>query len=411
MDVLRERNFRLVFAAQAISWLGTMLVPVALSFAVLDLTGSASDLGLVLGSGALALVVFMLAGGVVADRVPRQVVMIAADIGRCLSQLALGLTLVTGHPPVLLLACLTAVANAATAMFTPAANGLTPALVPAELLQRANAVLQTTIAASGLVGPAVAGALVVTAGPGWAIVADAVTFALSALLLSRLRIESAPRPEREHWIADLRAGWADFRSRTWFRAVVLSFTSINLCYAVYLVLGPVMSRRYYDGAASWATVSAATGAGAIIAGLAATRLRPRHPLRVAVLFGLLSGLAPLAFSGRMPIWLVACAAALDGAGVVLFESLWQTTVQTHIPEEMLSRASSYDYFASFSAMPVGLAIAAPLASAVGLRPMLLLVAVLTLGSVLAMLAVRSVRELGPAADAADPPLAVIRPDL
>jgi MFS family permease len=408
MGVLRERNFRLVFAAQAISGLGTTLVPVALSFAVLDLTGSASDLGLVLGSGALALVVFMLAGGVIADRVPRQTVMIAADSCRCLSQLALGIMLVAGHPPVLLLASLTAVAGAATAMFTPAANGLTPALVPAEQLQRANAVQQTAVAASGLVGPAAAGLLVVTAGPGWAIVADALTFAVSALLLSRLRLEHAPRQERQHWIADLRAGWADFRSRTWFRAVVLAFAAINLFYAAYLVLGPVASKRYYDGAASWATVSAATGAGAIIAGLVATRLQPRYPLRAAVLFAMLSALVPLAFSARLPIWLVACAAALDGVGEVAFESLWQTTVQSHIPEQMLSRASSYDYFASFGAMPVGLAIAAPVAAVIGLRPMLLATAVLTFGLLLAMLAVRSVRELGSAADTADPALAAGR---
>ncbi len=405
MGVFRGRNFRLVFAAQAISALGTTLVPVALSFAVLDLTGSASDLGFVLGSGALALIVFMLAGGVIADRVPRPAVMIAADSARCLSQLALGVILVAAHPPVLILASLNAVAGAATAMFTPAANGLMPALVPAEQLQRANALQQTTTAAAGLVGPAAAGLLVVTAGPGWAIIADAVTFALSALLLSRLRLEHAPRQEPQHWIADLRAGWADFRSRTWFRTVVLTFAAINLFYAAYLVLGPVVSKRYYDGAASWATVSAATGAGALVAGLVATRLQPRYPLRAALLFSMLSALVPLAFSTRMPIWLVACAAALDGVGEVLFESLWQTTVQSHIPEQMLSRASSYDYFASLGAMPVGLAIAAPVAAVIGLRPVLLLTAALTFALLLATLAARSVRDLGSAADAADPALA------
>jgi predicted MFS family arabinose efflux permease len=240
---------------------------------------------------------------------------------------------------------------------------------------------------------------VVTAGPGWAIVADAVTFGVSALLLSRLRIDQRPSQERDHWIADLRAGWADFLSRTWFRAVVLTFAAINLCYAAYLVLGPLASKRYYDGAASWATVSAALGAGAIIAGLAATRLAPRYPLRAAVLFAMLSAVVPLAFAARLPIWLVACAAALDGAGEVLFESLWQTTVQTHIPEQMLSRASSYDYFASLGAMPIGLAIAAPAAAVIGLRLVLLLTAVLTFGLLLAMLAFRGVRELGSAADA------------
>jgi MFS family permease len=405
MGVLRERNFRLVFAAQAISGLGTTLVPVALSFAVLDLTRSASDLGFVLGSGALALVVFMLAGGVIADRIPRHTLMIAADGCRCVSQLALGVILVAGHPPVLLLAGLTAAAGAATAMFMPAANGLTPALVPAEQLQRANALQQTTAAAAGLAGPAVAGLLVVTAGPGWAIIADALTFAVSALLLSRLRLQRTSRPERQHWIADLREGWADFRSRTWFRAVVLTFTGVNLFYAAYLVLGPVASRRYYDGAAAWATISAATGAGAMIAGLVATRLQPRYPLRAAVMFSMLSALVPLAFCARMPVWLVACAAALDGVGEVICESLWQTTLQTHIPEQRLSRASSYDYFAIFAAMPVGLAVAAPVAALVGLRPMLLLTGVLTFGLLLVTLSVRSVRELSSTADAADPALA------
>jgi MFS family permease len=402
MGALRERNFRLVFIGQTVSALGNTLVPVALSFAVLELTGSADDLGLVLGSGAIAMVAFMLIGGVIADRLPRQAMMIAADTCRCGSQLALGVLLVADRPSVLLLAGLTAVAGAAGALFTPAAAGLTPALVPPEYLQQANALQQTTMAAAGIAGPAVAGLLVVTVGAGWAIIADAVTFAVSAGLLLRLRLAQAPRQERERWIRDLRDGWTDFWGRNWFRAVVLSFAGINLLYAAYLVLGPLASRRYYDGAATWAAVCTASGVGAMVAGLIAARLRPRYPLRAAALFALLGGLAPVAFSALMPIWVVACGAALDGAGIVLFESLWQTTVQRHIPEQMLSRASSYDYFASYSAIPVGLAIAAPVAGALGLRPMLLMIAVGSFLLVLAMLAVSSVRHLPATVGQAEP---------
>jgi MFS family permease len=402
MGALRERNFRLVFIGQTVSALGNTLVPVALSFAVLELTGSADDLGLVLGSGAIAMVAFMLIGGVIADRLPRQAMMIAADTCRCGSQLALGVLLVADRPSVLLLAGLTAVAGAAGALFTPAAAGLTPALVPPEYLQQANALQQTTMAAAGIAGPAVAGLLVVTVGAGWAIIADAVTFAVSAGLLLRLRLAQAPRQERQRWIRDLRDGWTDFWGRNWFRAVVLSFAGINLLYAAYLVLGPLASRRYYDGAATWAAVCTASGVGAMVAGLIAARLRPRYPLRAAALFALLGGLAPVALSALMPIWVVACGAALDGAGIVLFESLWQTTVQRHIPEQMLSRASSYDYFASYSAIPVGLAIAAPVAGALGLRPMLLMIAVGSFLLVLAMLAVSSVRHLPATVGQAEP---------
>jgi predicted MFS family arabinose efflux permease len=402
MGALRERNFRLVFIGQTVSAVGNTLVPVALSFAVLDLTGSADDLGLVLGSGAIVMVAFMLIGGVIADRLPRQAMMIAADTCRCGSQLALGVLLVADRPSVLMLAGLTAMAGAAAALFTPAAAGLTPALVRPAYLQQANALQQTTTAAAGIAGPAVAGLLVVTVGPGWAIVADAVTFAVSAGLLLRLRLTQAPRQERQHWIRDLRDGWTDFWGRIWFRAVTLSFAGINLLYAAYLVLGPLASRRYYDGAETWAAVCTASGVGAMIAGLVAARLRPHYPLRAAVLFALLGGLAPVAFSARMPVWVVACGAALDGAGIVLFESLWQTTVQRHIPEQMLSRASSYDYFASYSAIPVGLAIAAPVAGALGLRPVLLMIAVGSFLLVLATLAVSSVRHLPATAGQTEP---------
>jgi MFS family permease len=393
MGAWQERNFRLLFIGQTVSSLGNTLLPVALAFGILDLTGSASDFGYVLGAGAVAQVLFMLAGGVIADRVSRRALMMAADSARCAAQLALGLLLLTGHPAVATLAGLNAVAGTGAALFQPASSGLLPALVKPEHLQQANALQQTSSAGAGIAGPAVAGLLVVTVGPGWGIIANAVTFAVSVILLARLRLVHAPRPERSRWIRDLREGWQDFWARRWFRTVVLTFSAINLLYAAYQVLGPVASKRYYHGAGAWAAVATAAAVGSVLAGLLAIRLKPRYPLRVAVLAGLMTGFPALAFAASLPVPVIAVAALLDGAGLVVFESLWQTSVQRHIPDEMLSRASSYDYVGSFAAVPVGLAVAGPVIGILGLRPELLVAGGLSVLLPAGMLLFPSVRNL------------------
>ncbi len=370
MGAWQERNFRILFVGQATSALGNTLVPVALAFAVLDLTHSASDLGYVLGAGSATMVVFLLAGGVIADRLPRRTVMLSADALRCLSQATLGVLLITGHATVAVLALLTAVTGLATAMFSPASTGLTPALVQRAHLQQANALQQTANAIASVAGPAVAGVLVVTVGPGWALVADAGTFAVNVAMLARLRLETAPRPAHRHFLTDLREGWRDFLGRRWFRDVVFGASAFNLLYAVYEVLGPVSSVRYYDGARTWAIISTATGIGAVAGGVAAIRLRPHRPLLAAGIAILPAALAPLALAAGLPVAAVAAAGALGAAGLIMFESLWQTSVQHHIPEALLSRASSYDYFGSLIAAPAGLVLAGSLSAAVGIHTLL-----------------------------------------
>jgi MFS family permease len=389
----RERNFRLLLVAQTVSSFGNTLVPVALAFAVLNLTGSASDLGYVLGAQAAALVVFMLIGGVIADRLSRRWLMVGADAVRGCTQLVLGLLLVTGHPSVLTLAGLGAVVGMATAIYTPASTGLLPALVKQEDLQQANALTQTSRAAAGIAGPAAAGVFVVTVGPGWAIIADAVTFFVSVATLALVRFRHVPRASRRNWFRDLHDGWQDFWARKWFRDVVLGFSVVNLLFAMYSVLGPVMSRRYYGGAAAYATVATAAAIGSVASGLAAMKLRPRHPLRVAVPIAALGCLAPLAFATLLPLPVVAAAGALGGVGFLVFESLWQTSMQRHVPEQMLSRADSYDWSGSLVAYPVGLAIAGPLATAAGPRLVLLAVGVLLVVVMAILLAVPSVWRL------------------
>ncbi len=402
MGALRHRDFRLLFAGQAISSFGDTLVPVALAFAVLDLTGSATDLGFVLGASAVAVVLFMLIGGLVADRVPRRSLMVAADALRCAAQLALGIVLVAGRLAVVTIAALSAVTGIATALFEPAAAGLTPAVVPPGDLQQANALQQTAAAGAGVAGPAAAGLLVVTAGPGWAIVADSVTFAASVALLALMRPGEVPRQDRQRWLDDLREGWQDFRGRTWFWTVVAGFSAANLLFSGYLVLGPLASRRYYDGAPAWAAIATAMAIGSVLGGLLAIRLRPRYPLRLALPVNAVIGLAPVTIALRAPVPVAAAVTALAGAGVTVFASLWQTSVQRNIPEDRLSRASSYDYLGSLLAAPAGLAIAGPAAAALGLRPVLLASGVLLALVMIGLLLVPAVRNLaGPASEAVD----------
>jgi predicted MFS family arabinose efflux permease len=319
--------------------------------------------------------------------------MLGADAVRAVSQGTLGVLLIVGHRGVVAIACLAAVAGGASAVFSPASTGLIPSLVDADALQQANALQQTASSAAGIAGPAIAGVLVATVGPGWALVGDATSFAFSAIMLAQLRLERVPRPTRQRMITDLRDGWGDFWSRPWFRDIVIGASMFNLLYAAYNVLGPVSSDRYYHGATAWATVATSAAVGSVAAGLISVRLRPRRPLRAAVPPIALSSLAPFAFAAKLPIEVIAAAAAAGGGGLIVFESLWQTSVQRHIPKDRISRASSYDYFGSLVAYPAGLAVTGPISAAIGVRPLLWAVGAMLILLVAVMFTPSSVRGL------------------
>ena len=193
LAVLRLRDFRLLFGAFAVSMVGDRMVSIALAFAVLGLGGSASEVGIVLAARTLPMVGSVLIGGVVADRVSRQRVMVAADLARVVSQGLLAALLIAGEPPIWSLAVLAGLTGAATGFFNPASTGLLPAVVPPEQLQQANGLRATALSGGEIVGPALAGVLVATVGPGWALAIDAATFAVSAAFLVRAAPARAPR--------------------------------------------------------------------------------------------------------------------------------------------------------------------------------------------------------------------------
>jgi MFS family permease len=393
LSVLRRRDFRLLFGAQAVSVVGDRMVGIALAFAVLGVGGSASAVGLVLAARALPLVAFLLIGGVVADRVSRKTVMVSADVVRLVTQgLTAGL-LIAGAAQLWMLALLAALAGAATGFFNPASTGLLPAVVTADELQQANGLRATAMSGGEILGPVVAGGLVAAAGPGWALAIDALTFAASALLLARLTLPARAQRDATTFLADLREGWGEFRARTWVWAFVAAAAIGNLVWGAWSTLGPVVAARHLGGAAAWGTVLGAMGLGSLAGSVVAVRSRPRHPLLIATVSWPLM-VVPLALLAVLaPVGLLAAGAVLAGLSMMLGNALWESTLQRRIPAAALSRVSAYDWFGSLAFQPLGLAIWGPLAAAMGTGSALWLAVAVTLAVTAGLLAVPEVRHI------------------
>jgi predicted MFS family arabinose efflux permease len=393
-SVFGSRPFRLLFAGQAISAVGNRLVPVALAFAVLELTGSVTDLGIVLAAQTVPLIVFLLLGGVWADRLARQRMMLASDCVRAVTQGASAALLLTGTAQLWELAALQAIYGAAVAFFAPASTALVPQTVEPDQLQPANALLGLSNNVASVLGPAIAGVIVATLGPKWGLAIDATTFVASAAFLSRLRVGSPVATARAGTLAELRAGWRAFRSRAWLWITVAYFTVyIGFVYSPFQVLGPQIARTSLGGAGAWAAISVALGVGAVVAGVLGLRWRPRYPLRAAFVAFLIGGPALFALiAAHAPLWLIIVAAALDGGSGTLFNVLWFTALQSDVAASELSRVSSWDYLGSVALLPLGQGLAGPVAGAIGLSSTLYGAAGLILVLTVAVLAVPAVRD-------------------
>jgi MFS family permease len=399
---LAEPQFRRLFFGRACSMIGTNIVPVALAFAVLDLTGSASDLGYVLGARWLALLGLTLIGGVWADRLPRHLVMLAADAARIVSQAGVGVLLVTGHAQLWHLVVTQVVAGAGDAFFNPASTGIVPHVVPPARLQQANALLSLTASGTGVVGPAIGGVLVATVGPGWAFVVDGGSFALSAAFLAVLRLPRAvERVDLPNFLGELREGWREFRARTWMVAIdVWAVLSNMIVIAPFLVLGPLICKRDLGGAGAWALIVSAFGLGALAGDLSALVLKPRRPLVFGLLVIPLFAIPLVLLAIPTSEYAIAPGAFGASLGLSLFNTLFVTTMQEQVPPASLSRVSSFDWVASVAFLPLGFALAGPLADAVGTARLLYAAAVFQVAAAALILCVPSVRAVRRASDGA-----------
>jgi predicted MFS family arabinose efflux permease len=369
LRLLKQRDLALVVTSRLVSDIGTGMAPIALAFGVLTLPGGdASSLGLVLLCAAVPRLIFFLVGGVLADRLDRARLMVAAEWLAATAQLAAATLFVTGHASVPALAALAAVNGVAVALFYPSLTGLVPQVAEDRDLQSANALIRLSSHLASILGTVLGGALVASVGPGWALAVDALTYAVSAVLLAFVRARSHVRTdERSSVLSDLVGGWREFSSRRWVWLIVLLFSLSNMGFtAAVAVLGPVRSLESYGGARGWALVLAAFSAGTVAGVLVAMRVRPSRPLFVAMVAQLVVVLPIVAIAPPLPLAVVAGCAFVSGVAVDVFEVLWQTALQRNIPRDALSRVASYDWLGSMALTPVALAGAGALAATVGL---------------------------------------------
>jgi MFS family permease len=392
---LRSRNFQLFLACDVVSLAGTSIATVAVPFAVLSIHGSGSDVGYVASAGMLPMIVFLLIGGVVADRLPRHQVMVAADLLQGAAQAASAVLVLTGSARVWELLVLAALRGTGLGFYFPASTGLLPQTVPAGDRAQAIAIDRVGRNSAYIAGTALGGILVGAAGPGWGLAADAASFALAALLRAGMRLPARLPPATDAGIfRELREGWREFASRRWLWSIVLQFAGFTaVASAIISVLGPVVADRSLGGARSWGFVLAAYAAGSVLGGLVMIRFRPSRMLLAATFGVLVFPLLAFVLAVPLAVPLIAAAAAIVGAAAQLFSVGWATTMQQEIPPAALSRVSAYDALGSFALAPVGTAAAGPLLTAFGPAAVLDVGGALILAVTLLVLAVPEVRQL------------------
>jgi len=388
---LHEREFRLLFFGQTLSQVGSSILPIALIFAVLQF-GSASALGIVSAALLVPNLCLMLLGGVWADRLPRQKVMLYADLVRGASQAVAAFLLIAGGAAVWNLALLAALYGTANAFFNPASTGLVPDTVTPQRLQEANALMSISRTSTAVLGPVVGGALVALAGPGWVFALDSLTFVLSAAFLAWIRV---PRLTvvREGMRTELARGWREVRSRSWIWISIGYFGIWNLAFAPYWILGPIVAKRDLGGATDWAIVMTLAAVGGIAGGFVALRFKPRFPLRTGYLLIALYALPLLLVARPFPAVVIGIGAAIGSATLEISNTLWYTTLQEHVPREALSRVAAYDGLGSLIFQPLGFLLAGPLAALFGIRPTLIGAACVLVVAALIVTAMPSIRDL------------------
>jgi MFS family permease len=390
--VLRTPNVRRFFLGYLTSNVGTAMSATALAFAVLDSGHDASGLGIVFAAGIVPEIAFMLAGGVLADRLGRRQVMLSADLARGASQGALAALVFAGNPPVWAFAGLTAVVGAGNAFFTPALTGLTVEVAKADELGDANALFGVASSAANVVGPALAGILIGLTDPATVLAIDAGTYLASAIALAGLRLPNVALPGQPSIVRQLAAGWVEFKSRRWISLTTTQFALFNLLtWGPFLLLGPVVAHQSLDGARSWGFILAGFGAGSVLGGILVLGRKPGHPLVVATAatLGYPIPVGMLALGASTPE--VALAAVVGGIGSAVFNVYWSTTIQHEIPKEAQARVQAFALVGAYSAGPIAFAAAGPVAAATSPKTVLAFGAAWSVLATLAVLSTRSVR--------------------
>ncbi len=374
LALLHDRDVRLLAVARTVSGAGDGMTVGALAFAVLEVTGSAAAVGLVLGATRLPLLLAIPFGGVVADRLERRTILVCADLVRALAMAAAAALLLTGRASVAALVLLVGLAATAQAFWNPAAVALLPTIVEPGRRQQANALLDGARTATALSGMLVGGVLVAATSAGVALAIDAGTFVVSAACLAALRARSggvAESAARRTLRGDVARGWREVRTRPWLLTCTVHVALLN-CFALagFFALGPVVAERELGGAVAWALVGVGFGLGMLAGGAVAYRVRPRRPLLVACAAVLLAVPELLLLAAAAPLPALAAAAALGGAEASFWMATWTATLQDRVPGEALGRVAALDSAGTLLLAPLGFVVCGALAEVVGTAPVL-----------------------------------------
>lgn len=390
---LWSRDFALFFAARAVAKTGDGMLPVALAAGLLAHGMGAAGVGLAMASFSAFFVGFVVFGGVLSDRWGARRMMVAADLVRVVTQGTAAVLFLSGHVVLWQICVVGAVNGIAAGAFQPGVASVVPRV--ARDVQGANGVIRTAEALAMLVGPAVAGLLVAVVSAAGVLGVHAATYAVGALLLALIRLPEPARRRGEGpgYLADLLEGWHEFRSRTWMWSVILLW--MVLMVTMWGPQIPLTSAEIVlgHGAQAFGLVSSALGGGTALGGVLAMRIRPRFPLRVGAiaLFG--AGAYSVAVGLGLGVSALALGAAVSGAAMGFWGVMWMTSVQTQVPGPVLGRIHAYEVAGSLAMLPVGQALAGPVAEVLGARTVLLVGGTATVAVGLALLLLRPVRNL------------------
>ncbi|MFD9583727.1 MFS transporter [Streptomyces sp. NPDC005381] len=389
-----SRDFALFFVARALARLGDTMLPVALAAGLLQYGYGVGAVGLAMAASAASFAGLVIFGGVIADRFSTRKLMIGADLVRLVTQSVAAALFFTDHVVLWQICVIGAVNGVAGAVFQPGVASTVPRL--ATDVQGANGAIRIAESGAQLGGPALAGLLVAFASAGGVFVAHAATFGLSALCLLLLRLPPAAPGSRTHgatFRADLAEGWREFRSRTWLWAVIVIW-----CVYMIAVWGPTVPLVATEvvqqhGPRAYGLINSALGAGTVVGGLVALRLRPRRMLRAGSFALFAFACFPASVGAGLGVGAICAGAVTAGAGMSVWGVMWATSVQTQVAPDVLNRIHAYDVAGSLAMMPVGQALAGPAAAALGADRVLLIGGVMSLVVAAALLSVPAIREL------------------
>jgi len=371
--LLREPGVVWLFAGRTMNTFGMSFAPVALSFGILGLPGgNATTLSIVLAAEAIPLVLFLLVGGALADRLPRQRVIMASQTLAAAAYAGLATLIGLGVSNVYALSGAAVLSGVGAAMGFPAFTGLIPQIIPPDRLQAGNALVAFGPAVARIVGVVTSGVVTALVGGAGGLAVSAVMFVLTALKATRLRprYNTQARDQVPSLFNDMKQGWREFSSRTWLWVVVATWSLLTMCFnAAHAVLGPVIADERLGGPGPWSWVLAAESIGEVIAVLTAMRWHPRHPIVKPLVITMIAMPVPFLMMGLgAPLWAIIVTGMPMGFSFMIFDINWNTTMQREVPPESLSRVSSFDAMGSFMLGPIGLLVAGPLAAHFGAAP-------------------------------------------